>query len=853
MFKNLMLVAVAAMAFTACSEDNNEVNKAEKKVVYEFVASFEDDTRSGFTGSEVAEDGTTIYHSAWTGGETVLLVSNTGEQKTATVDANGHFTAEFTGVVSQVNMYSPASAWAVDGTYAVSTIPAVQTSGVQSVDPAAHIVSGYTMIDTEGTQLITLTLGHAHAYGKMTVNTPEGFEIDYVELDLKGDFYNNARENSYKLYASEETPNLFWFTTEYMTVNEFTLTAYDAEGNALSKTVNMADKEKPLAFSYGKVSTFSVSGLEEPVVPMFTRAEYNGNKSDKVIKLYSDTLGELWMNFYGSNSLITSDNWINPGTYGKGNGMYFGNNYGQYKPVGHPYFATSQPNAFTLDVSIVNGMYKFVINADYTNTSAGVILENATFIGTIPGLDIPDTRTPLATPNVTYSVDGNTVTLSWEPVEGAVGYRVRDYYYDIDTTTTDTTITAELTEYKWYYIYVSALAAEGDANYKNSDEAEISFEHKDPREILPSPSNVKAEVDGEYVTISWDPVNGADSYMLSYYLDGNNEVSVDGTEHTLYIGYSVSNLYVYVSAIANDDNPDYRSSDAYGAYVIVSTGRDPNVLADYMWDETFVWDASGYFLVTDSTYGSSSYWRIYLNAADRPGNNSIKEGTYYGEYNTSNPSVGHFCTRVGADYTAAPFWSFYQTNVQSSWTLEVKVVDGMYQIVMDAVGYGTFGYKGLPDGFVLPSEGDSGDEGDDNTGEGGDDNTGDGGDDNTDVVPDGFTKVDFVSATQGSFGGRQYNWMGDFKFSYMGEEVSFSMCDYNGMQIQNKSIAPGTYVNNGGGANMDTKELYNISVAGMSGMSGSQVEVSKDGNVYTFLMTLVTNYNTVKLYYKGEI
>ena len=227
LFKNLMLVAVAAMAFTACSEDNNEVNKAEKKVVYEFVASFEDDTRSGFTGSEVAEDGTTIYHSAWTGGETVLLVSNTGEQVTATVGADGHFTAAFTGPVSQVNMYSPASAWAV-GTDAVSTIPAVQTSGVQSVDPAAHIVSGYTMIDGEGTQLFTLKLSHAHAYGKMTVNAPEGYEIAYVELDLKGDYYTTARENSYKLYASEETPNLFWFTTECMTVNEFTLTAYDA-------------------------------------------------------------------------------------------------------------------------------------------------------------------------------------------------------------------------------------------------------------------------------------------------------------------------------------------------------------------------------------------------------------------------------------------------------------------------------------------------------------------------------------------------------------------------------------------------------------------------------------------------
>ena len=88
----------------------------------------------------------------------------------------------------------------------------------------------------------------------------------------------------------------------------------------------------------------------------------------------------------------------------------------------------------------------------------------------------------------------------------------------------------------------------------------------------------------------------------------------------------------------------------------------------------------------------------------------------------------------------------------------------------------------------------------------------------------------------------------------MGAVVSFTMCDFNGaMQIESKDIKPGTYVNNGNGANTDTKELYNISVAGMTGMSGSQVEVSNDGDVYTFLMTLVTNVNTYKFYYKGEI
>ena len=70
LFKNLMLVAVAAMAFTACSEDNNEVNNVERVTRYEFTAEIADDTRSGFAEKE---DGATAYKSEWAGNETLKI------------------------------------------------------------------------------------------------------------------------------------------------------------------------------------------------------------------------------------------------------------------------------------------------------------------------------------------------------------------------------------------------------------------------------------------------------------------------------------------------------------------------------------------------------------------------------------------------------------------------------------------------------------------------------------------------------------------------------------------------------------------------------------------------------------
>lgn len=757
LFKNLMLVAVAAMAFTACSEDNNEVNKAEKKVVYEFVASFEDDTRSGFTGSEVAEDGTTIYHSAWTGGETVLLVSNTGEQKTATVDADGHFTAEFTGAVSQVNMYSPASAWAVDGTYAVSTIPAVQTSGVQSVDPAAHIVSGYTMIDTEGTQLITLTLSHAHAYGKMTVNAPEGFEIDYVELDLKGDFYDTARENSYKLYASEETPNLFWFTTEYMTVDEFTLTAYDAEGKALTKTVNMADKEKPLAFSYAKVSTFSVSGLEEPVAPSFSGAAVDGSNYNDFDIYFSDKDNKLATLKLNPCSMASPDWTIAPGTYyfsNYGNAFYTG----EYSTYGYTYLYGGK-----VEISVVNGQYHFEF-INLADQQGNVVLDYATYTGEIAGLNVPDVRTPLATPTiVTATAEANIITISWDPVEGADGYRVK----------------------------------------------------------LNSPSDESFE-EVVYVT---EYVYEAKSYNTKYSFT--------------------------IMSYASDENENKSSGDAY---IDVTTGRDPNAVVPVFTHMSFV--------RTDVTY---AYYSEYCNVFELTNSDGYKmelcvnshkssethidEGSYYGSSKGNLGFSGTPTTFLAKVWAPSGYIGLANTDASA---MIVSKSGDVYNIDFTLVIEGVTHFFSC--NAPIGGDDNTGEGGDDNTGDGGDDNTGEGGDDSTDVVPDGFTKVDFVSATQGSYVGRQYNWMGDFKFSYMGEEVSFSMCDYNGpMQMSNKDIKPGTYVNNGNGANMETKELYNISVAGMPGNSGSQVEVSKDGNIYTFLMTIKASYSTYKFYYKGEI
>ena len=125
----------------------------------------------------------------------------------------------------------------------------------------------------------------------------------------------------------------------------------------------------------------------------------------------------------------------------------------------------------------------------------------------------------------------------------------------------------------------------------------------------------------------------------------------------------------------------------------------------YMWD-TIEWDSAGYYKITssDNKYGSSSYVRIYLNEADRPNNNSIKPGTYTAATNNKTPDVGKFCARVGASGVAA-FYTMGESSLPATATLEVNFYDGKYQILFTKSNTEHYGYEGMTEGWVAPTNG----------------------------------------------------------------------------------------------------------------------------------------------------
>ena len=514
LFKKMMLVAVAAMAFTACSQDVNEVNKVEKVTRYEFTANIADDTRSGFAEKE---EGATAYKSKWYGDETLKVCANGAFASAQTIkveDAEGHFTVEFTGdnVPSMIDVYSPASAWNSEN---YPTIPAVQTPGAHSVDPAAHILKAQAASVESG----VVTLQHMVAYGKMTVNAPD-FAISKVEVSLVGlpnQYWSENQTYTYVINATNVQNNTFWFATEAMQiVKEFTVTAYNEAGNSVSKTVSGLT-EGQLGFTAGRVSTFSVSGLEKPAEKFDSTYAYvyqNYGATDKEIMFVAEDGRGLRIDFYN----VYENNCIVPGTYTfSGSGFMYANWCYYYANVNDYY--TSKLDGGQAVVSVEDGQYRIV----FTNMALGgtIYVDSFTFKGAIEGLDIPDPRAKLATPELSYTNEDKVVTLSWNAIEGVEYYSVEcDSDAIADFTTTETSATITLPEYGAYNFSVTAKVADNSENYRSSDAATVKVVVKD--------SNAWADYEltnvamsGSYITMTDSNDNRVTFFMNSADRIGN--------------------------------------------------------------------------------------------------------------------------------------------------------------------------------------------------------------------------------------------------------------------------------------------------------------------------------------------
>lgn len=463
LFKNLMFVAVAAMTFASCSKDNEEVNKVEKTTVYNFETTIaEETTRSGFVEKVEDATGATAYKSEWFGGEVLNVIvqsySDYYVETTATVSKGGGFSLELVDAPESfyVSVFSPAEAFALTGWY---TIPAEQTPLANSVDPKAHILNGGAEVYDDETHI---KMNHMVGYGKMIIDAGD-FAIDYVVLDLFEETPIGIKTHyTYTINADNVVDNTFWFACEPITVSKFTVTAADAQGNMIGKSVDLTTVDKSLSFRKGRVSTFSVSGLEKVATPVFTSAIWTnpGEPENKIVKFHNAEFGTLYLDFFGCNN----DNYIDVGTYefiGYG-GIYRDSSYFV------DFRGTNYIYSGSVVVDVVDGEYYIEFN-NLANHDDSLYF-TATFKGEIENLDIPDTRIRLPEPEATSSAERDIVTISWKPVEGADEYYLKCSSPEIEPiTTTETSVTIDAEYDRNYEFKLTAVALDTNPNYKSSD------------------------------------------------------------------------------------------------------------------------------------------------------------------------------------------------------------------------------------------------------------------------------------------------------------------------------------------------------------------------------------------------
>ena len=487
LFKSLMLVAVAAMAFTACqNEPEVIVNNGAESTTITFDATFAD-TRSQF-GEKVEVEGEGYYPSTWTEGDeakfTAELKSN-GDPVgtlpyTAAIDADDRFSVDFTGGINVgniVNAYAPASAWDVTYSYGYVdyidyelyyywktsySIPSTQTPSATSVDPKAHILKATTTY--EGANSMTLNFEHQVAYGKLSLQNYDGADVTSVVLDIDGTKYT---------IETSATDNI-WFACEPATVQDMTVSVNATEG-AFTKQI-VTDGNPTLEFNKGRVSTFTVdfSGATTgEAVDTFnpdvlaTNIVWDGG----YYKMTGETVaGTAWghtgdyIRLYLNEADRPNNNSIIAGTYtGCGSEAPAQGQFGCRMSLywGNITYPSAFGSSSTLDVTFADGEYTILIS--HNGTTYG-------YKGMPDGWSAPGkVKTALATPEVSAQVvDDKNVTVTWNEVANAANYTVSVNGVEKEAANTSRTYTIEGTYSTEYTISVVANPAADSEDYKAS-------------------------------------------------------------------------------------------------------------------------------------------------------------------------------------------------------------------------------------------------------------------------------------------------------------------------------------------------------------------------------------------------
>lgn len=269
LFKNLMLVAVAAMAFVACSQEGNEVNILTKETTFEFTAGFNEDTRSGF-GEKEGD----AYPSVWNGGETIIAIFSNEDGVIGTayssIDDLGDgvessktatFTVKYEGSLPDnysVTFYSGSWYTNYETGEAYYYISDNQRCTDTSVESSNHLCKTEAIEVVNGEiSTLNLTFNTATAFGKVTMEQFSNV-ADKIE-EVKVTINDNT---TYTVTPETLTKPVVWFACE--AIESVTSLIVEAKVDGVTYIKTKEDiAEGALSFNTGRIRPINVKDMTE--------------------------------------------------------------------------------------------------------------------------------------------------------------------------------------------------------------------------------------------------------------------------------------------------------------------------------------------------------------------------------------------------------------------------------------------------------------------------------------------------------------------------------------------------------------------------------------------------------------
>lgn len=497
-----VLIAVAAMGFVACSMENEPVveNKNEVHTI-SVVAGF-DATRSGF--GELAGDS---YKQVWDGTETIVWsivtkdsASDRGDVTNTSTGSSISFDIPTAGIRENVNggkilLCTPKESAIVNGGAIVAQVPSNQTPLENSCDPKAHVLTSETSYEGDVKNLtnLTATFQHYSAYGRMTFTALPTFEEGATIKDV----VLNIGSYTYVLNPENVKDNVYWFgCTPTAALTAMTVTIRTTDNYSYTKTLNLEGKD--FAFTKGELTQFKVNmstaeviapegdDEDEPVLAArkFTHVVYD--EKEEAFKFYNEEGDYVYveLNYQDIEPIAPSEtpNAIKPGEYtwrtGDSNTGLFRITSANIESVYYQegtYF-NADDYAPTMSVRMTkDGKYiiDFTFSVGYSNLGYRLDYEYSYAETEDELMPFPS---PLATPeNVEATVEDQTVTITWDPVDNAEEYFVWCSNGDGESqTVTDCKATFENLKAGTHKVTIKARTT--DVEYIESAEAEIEFE-----------------------------------------------------------------------------------------------------------------------------------------------------------------------------------------------------------------------------------------------------------------------------------------------------------------------------------------------------------------------------------------